>query len=413
MRIFQRLFSFWGKDMSNPEEGQQATGPGTYNSDAGISVADEDAMKLSAVWACTQIITDSVSGIPLNWYKVKDGERKELDRFHPIARLFRGKPNAYMKQRDFRRALTFQLALWNNAFAKIDYNSDGDPVSILPLHPARIVTHRDEFGVTYHYHGDKGVVVFSDKSILHLKGMGVEGVVGLNRSDFARNSYGVAASSDKYASKQFANGGKPSGVLKVDAFLTPEQREKLASIYEGITATADNAGKLWVLEGGTSYEKLAYDPNTMQMIESRLHQVGDIARFFGVPGVMVGAGDNQSSSWPASFENQQLSFLTFTLNSYLDEWEEALMDALLKDGEKGKIVCDHDEDDFVKMDATTKAEFLGSLRQNGYMTSNEGRKKLRLPEIEGGDELAIQQNMIPIQNLGESNGNENQPVNGM
>ena len=60
MRIFQRLFSFWGKDMSNPEVGEQATGPGTYASDSGIPVTDESAMKLSAVWACVQIITDSV-----------------------------------------------------------------------------------------------------------------------------------------------------------------------------------------------------------------------------------------------------------------------------------------------------------------------------------------------------------------
>lgn len=410
MNIFKRVWSsIWG-DLTNPEEGAQATGPATYSTDSDIVVTDEAAMKISAVWACTQIITDSLSSIPLNWYRVNGaGDQKPLEAMHPIARLFRGRPNAHMKQRDFRRAMTFQLALWNNAYAKIDYGSMGQPVAITPLHPAKMVVHAGPSGVTYHYHTENGIYVWAQKSILHLKGMGVEGMVGLNRSDFARNSYGIAVSADKYAAKQFANGGTPAGTLKVDEFLKPEQRAQLATIYEGISATAEGAGRLWVLEGGTSYEQIAHDPNTMQMIETRLHQVGDIARFFGVPGVLVGAGGGNTSAWPASFENQQLFFLTYTLSSYLDEWEASLMDALVEDGQKGKVICDHDEDDFVKMDAKTKAEYLASLRQNAYMTTNEGRAKLRLPAVEGGDDLAIQQNMTPIQKLGEVNDADNRP----
>lgn len=399
--------------MSNPEEGQQATGPGTYNTQSGITVTDEDAMKISAVWACVQIITDSVAGLPLTWYRTKDGERKPLEEFHPIARFWRNRPNIYMKQRDFRRSLTLQLALWNNAYAKIDYGTSGDVISMTPLHPGRIAVYRTPQGLTYHYHGDKAITVFSDRSILHLKGMGVEGTVGLNRSDFGRDTYGLAQSAEKYAAKQFANGGMPSGVLSLDKFLTKEQREEVAKVYEGVSASAENGGKLWVLEGGMTYDELSRDPNTMQMIESRVHSVGDISRFFGVPSVLIGAGTNQSSAWPASFEQQQLAFLTFTLSSYLDEWESALIDALVVPGQRGKVIVDHDEDDFVKMDSTAKATFMSTLTQNGLMTRNEGRKKLRLPEVEGGNELTAQVNLTPIDKLGESNGNENNPVQRM
>jgi len=399
MRLFTRLFSFFGKDMSNPEEGEQSTGPGTYRTDSGIAVADEDAMKLSAVWACVQIITDSVSSLPLNWYRLSGEDRKNLEDNHFLSRIWRNKPNVYMKHRDFRRALTMQLALWNNAYAKIDYGSGGDVVAITPLHPARMVVYRDQFGLTYHYHGDRGVHVWSDKSILHLKGMGVEGNVGLNRSDFARDTYGVAVSANKYAAKQFANGGNPGGVLTVDKFLTPQQRDQLREIYEGISATAENANRLWVLEGGTSYQKILHDPNTMQMLESREFQQSDIARFFGVPAVLIGAGSSASSAWPASFEQQQLSFLTFTLNSYLEEWEQSLMDALVPIGQRGKVIVDHDEDDFIRMDSMAKASFLSQMSQNGLMTRNEGRKKLRLPRVDGGDELTVQVNLTELDDL--------------
>ena len=233
MSIFNRLFSWFGADTSNPDSGQQATGPGTYSTDSGVSVTDEKALQLSAVWGCVQIIVDSVATVPLNWYRIRGGERVPLDN-GPIYQLFKGRPNKYMKQRDFRRCLTLQLALWNNAYAKIDYFEDR-PVAITPLHPARMEVYRDEHGVTYHYHSDSGINVFSSKSILHLKGMSTEGIVGLDRSDFARNTYGVAASANKYAAKQFANGGKPGGVLKVDKFLIKDQRKALASIYEGIS----------------------------------------------------------------------------------------------------------------------------------------------------------------------------------
>ncbi|MFW0776371.1 MAG: phage portal protein [Rickettsiales bacterium] len=395
--------------MSNPERGEQATGPNTYASDSGISVQDEDAMKVSAVWACTQIITDSVSSLPLKWYREKNGERLDLDQFDPLSRLWRNRPNKWMKWRDFRRSLTFQLALWNNAYAKVDRDSSGNVIALTPLHPARMTVYRTDAGVSYHYHGDLGVSVFAQDSVLHLKGLTTEGIVGLNRSDFARNSYGVAVSSDKYAAKQFANGGRPAGVLKLDKLLTKEQRAEVAKIYEGITSTADNAGKLWVLEGGMSYEKIAIDPSTMQMIESRMHQVGDIARFFGVPGVLIGAGNNQSSSWPASFEQQQLSFLTYTLSSYLDEWECALMDSIVPDSQRGKVVCDHDEDDFIKMDSKAKTEMLSTLGNSGFVSRNEGRRKLGLRKSgdKNADKLTVQTAMAPLETVGEQDADEN------
>jgi HK97 family phage portal protein len=411
--------------MSNPEVGDQATGPNTYSTTSGVSVTDEEAMKISTVWACTQIITDSVSGLPLKWYREKDGQRRDLEDFHPISKFWRNRPNQFMKQRDFRRALTFQLALWNNAYAKIDWRNDdpstGEILAITPLHPSRIIVHRSETGLMYRYHSDEGVFIFADKNILHLKGMGTEGVVGLNRSDFARNAYGVAASADTYAAKQFANGGVPGGVLKLDKLLTADQRTEVAKIYEGISATANGAGKLWVLEGGMGYETIASDPNAMQMIESRMHQVGDIARFFGVPGVLLGAGMNNSSAWPASFEQQQLAFLTYTLTSYLDEWEQALMDALVPVGQKGKVIVDHDEDDFIKMDSKAKTEMLSTLGNTGYISRNEGRDKLRLPrsEDENADKLTVQVAMTTIDKIdkigetptGDDNGNEDEPDN--
>lgn len=387
--------------LGNSADGAQKTGPQKLGTDAGIAVTDEKAMQISAVWACVQIITESVASLPLLWLELQGDKEVPLKLNDPIARLFRMRPNKYMKMRDMRRAMTFQLALWNNAFAIIERNDDDEPIALEPLHPARMVVNKLPAGIVYAYHTDKGVRLFGQESILHLKGMSVDGIVGLNRADYARESFGLAAAAERFAAKQFANGGVPGGVLSIDKFLTADQRKQAAEIYEGVSATPDRANKLWVLEGGMSYKEITRSPDVMQMIQTREFQMSDIARFFGVPSILIGAGSSSSSSWPASFEQQVLAFLTFTLQTYIDEWETALHDALVPDDRKMNVVVRHDEDDFVRMDSQAKAQLHSTLAQNGLASRNEGRKKLRLPKSDqpGADDLTVQSNLLLLNEL--------------
>lgn len=406
LTLFSKVWSwFGGGGVSTTGEGKQSTGPTSRFTDAGIAVSDERAMQVSGWWACCQIITDSISSLQLEWFRVEDGERIPLEDTHPIATLFNGRPNMFMKLRDLRRAMTLQLTIWNNAYAKIDWTDSGRVVAITPLHPGSMTVVKDSTGLTYHYSTTKGIVVFAQKSILHLKGMSTVGLVGLNRADYARQSLGLAVSSEKYAAKQFANGGIPGGVMTIDKFLTEEQRDKLKTIYEGISMTAENANKLWILEGGLDYKEIVASPDTLQMIQSREFQLSDIARFHGVPGVLIGAGTKGTSAWPSSFEQQVLSFLTFTLQSYMDEWECSLVDSLVEPKDRGKIVVDHNEDGFIRMDSKAKVSMETSLVQNGLKTRAESRKTFRLPKlaIQGVDDLTVQLNLTPLQELEKIN----------
>lgn len=145
------------------------------------------------------------------------------------------------------------------------------------------------------------------------------------------------------------------------------------------------------------------------MLQSRQHSDVEVCRFWGVPSILIGAGTTQSSAWPASFEQQVLSFLTFTLQSYVDEFETSFIDALVPLEEKRSITVEHDEADFIRMDSTAKANFLTKLTGGGLMTRNEGRAKLRLPKSdeEGADNLTIQSNMLLLELIQElaNNGN--------
>jgi len=403
MNLFLRALALFGLGgISNPDKGKQTGTSGGIGTDSGISVSDERAMKVSAVWACVQYITNSVCSLPLNFYETTADGRKEVGR-HYLTDLFHVSPNALMKPRDFRKAMTMQLCMWSNAYAEIFWNGDR-PVSIVPLRPGRMTPVLSDGELVYHYQMEQGVRVLSKRSVLHLKGFGTDGIVGLERQSYARQTMGLSVSADTYAAKQFANGGRSGGgYLMFDEFLTDTQRDQAKALYSGMSQTAFEKGKLWILEGGVKYETDALNPDTMQMIETRKMQVGEIARFFGVPEIMIGGG-GATSAWPASFEQQLLSFLTFTLQDYLDEWEAGIKASLINAKDRRKVFADHDVSGFIKMDSLTKAQLQSSWVQNGLKTRNEIRKINNDPSKEGGDELTVQVNLTPIEQLALATG---------
>ena len=400
MNMFSPIFRLFNRGgLSNDDTGYQLGAIERTSTSAGISVTDERALKVSAVWACVQLISNSVASLPLNAYRYTRDGQEMLKSKHFLTDLLQYQPNQYMKARDFRLAMTVQMALWSNAYAEIVRSGDRI-VGLMPLRPGRMTPFIMPDGeLTYHYSVDQGVKIYAKQSILHLKGFGTDGIVGAERNNFARETYGLSVSADTYAAKQFANGGRPGGVLTIDQVLKPEQREKVRELYSNMSEGSQNANKLWVLEGGMKYEALDFTADQMQMIATRTHQLSEVARFFGVPDVMIGAGSNTSSAWPASFEQQMLYFLNFTIQAYLDEWECAIHDALLP--RNSDIFVDHDVSNFIKMDSTSKANYLAKLVQNGLATRNEARKVLRLPRYEGGDELTVQTNLVDLDDLEE------------
>jgi HK97 family phage portal protein len=400
----RRLFSRGA--LSNPDTGYQAPALEMTDTKSGTRVTDEQALKISAVWSCVSLIANSVAGLPITVYRDTENGRQPVDRRHALTDLLHIRPNQYMKPRDFRMAMTVQMALWNNAYAEIGYNGDR-PVSLIPLRPGRMLPFITDGGeLQYHYHVDQGVKIYSSQSIFHLRGITTEGIVGAERNNYAREAMGLSVAAETFAAKQFANGGRPGGVITFDKFLNSDQREQAAKLYQNISEGAINANKLWVLEGGSKYDALDFAADKMQMISTRNKQDSDIARFFGVPGVLIGVGDTTNSAWPASFEQQMLAFLTFTLQSYLDEWEAEIKHSLVQQRDVG---VDHDTAPLVKMDSTAKANYLSRLAQNGFITRNEGRVRLNLPKVDdpAADELTIQTNLAEIGNLeGHSNEGE-------
>lgn len=399
MSFYTSVLRFFGVgQLANPESGAQQSGPTTRGTESGIVVSDERAMQVAAVWSCVRLIAETVASLPLGFYRTEGDDRAKLERSHPLVELFGRKPNAMMTAQEFREAMTCQLALWGNAYALIDWIGDR-PVALTPLKPECVTPMRAGSMVTYHVATGSGVTVLAKRSVFHLKGFGTDGIIGLSPLAYARQVLGVTVSADKYASKSFANGGRPGGVLTLDRFLEPKQRELVRDLYSNLSATADNAGQLWVLEGGMKYESISIPPDDMQMLQSRQFQLGEIARIFRVPSHLINDTE-KSTSWGSGIEQLNLGFLQYTLRPYLTRWECVLRDCLLTPVERDTLVVEHNVEGLLRADSAARASFYAQMAQNGLMSRNEIRRKENLPAAIGADALTAQVNLAPLDKLG-------------
>lgn len=399
MSILSRTLGFFGLGadrLSNLDSGQQVSGAYSRFTDADISVSDERAMSVSAAWACARIIVQSGATLPLTCYRdAPDGSREKLPENDPLVRVLTGRPNQYMNAQEFRQAMWTQRVLWGNAYAKIGYDGAGRVVSMIPLKSEHVIVEREPGGIRYRYSSDSVEDTYFNGSgrpeVLHWKGWGPDGVIGLSPLAYARHSMGVAVSADRKASKAFA--GRPNGVLSTDQILTPDQRKQIRTIYEKVGDSAVGDHQWWLLEGGFKYTPIGLPPDDLQMLESRQFQVAEICRFFGVPVVMIEGGD-KGAAWPASYEQQVLAFKTFTLSPYFEEFEQKIAEVF---GLGRKV--EHDTTNLVRPDSQAMAQYLATAVSNGLMTRNEARRLMKLPPVEGADDLTIQLNMTELDGL--------------
>lgn len=397
------LFAAFGiGGVGNPAHGEQLLGPVSSSTESGVTVNDTRALQISTVWACIRIRTNPVASMPLGIFKRTESGREAMSDGW-LHDLFKVSPNAAMSPLAFRRAMQMQLVAWGNAYALI--GRSGERVTSLnPILPEFMEVKRDGNDVQYVYQTKSGPVTFAKEEVFHLKGFSPDGIVGLSPLAYARQAMGLSVSAEKYASYSYSKNGRPPGYIKFDKVLTPQQREDAKAIYQGVSV--DSTGT-WILEGGAEYKTTGLPPDDMQMLESRRFQIAELCRYYGVPSHLVNDME-KSSSWGTGIEQQNLGFLQYTIDADLKEWESAIANQLLTRSQRRELFVEHNVEGLLRSDSAGRASFYSQMAQNGIMSRNEIRKKENLPPVDGGDELTVQVNLTPVDELQKVNGNAEQ-----
>jgi len=375
-------------------------------STSGKRVNERSAMQMTAVYSCVRILSEAVASLPLHLYKYTDSGGKEKALEHPLYFLLHDEPNPEMTSFIFRETAMTHLLLYGNSYSQIIRNGKGEVVALYPLMPDRMTVDRDDKGRLYYEYQmqdsdaptmKQGTVRLSPYDVLHIPGLGFDGLVGYSPIAMAKNAIGLAIATEEYGSKFFANGATPGGLLEYPG--TVKNPDAVRESWEK-GFSQGNSHKIAVLEEGMKYTPISISPNEAQFLETRKFQIDEIARIFRVPPHMV--GDLEKSSF-SNIEQQSLEFVKYTLEPWLLRWEQAMSRALFTREEKSEYFIKFNVDGLLRGDYASRMSGYATARQNGWMSANDIRELEnldRIPAEQGGDLYLINGNMTKLEDAG-------------
>ena len=382
-------------------------------SNSGIDVDEESALKISTVYACVKVISETIASLPLNLLKELTNGDSEKAKQHPLYSLLKDVPNSEMSSFTFREMLMTNLLLWGNAYALIKRNRNGQITELYPLKSKNMVVERDATtnAIKYTYTNNRGITkTYTPKQIFHIPAFSFDGIIGVSPITYAREAMGLALATEEFGARFFGNGARPGGVLEHPGVLKdPEKlRESWNKVYQGTA----NSHKVAVLEEGMKYHEIGMSPEDSQFLQTRSFQITEICRIFRVPPHMVG---DLSRSTFSNIEHQSIDFVVHTIRPWLVRWEQAITRALLNEEERTIYYAKFNVDGLMRGDFVTRMNGYAIARQNGWMSANEIRaleNMNKIPADQGGDLYLLNGNMISAMDAGTGGvNNEKKEVN--
>lgn len=370
----------------------------------GVYVNEETALNNVTVYACIRLLSETLASLPLVVYK-RNGKGKIRATEHPLYTLLHNQPNPEMNSLTLRETLMSHLLTWGNAYAQIDWEDYTHIKALWPLFPNRIRKTRDPQTkqIVYHYSPSDGgrPVDLPAWRVLHIPGLGFDGLLGYAPITMARNTIGLAQATEEFGSKFFKNGINPSGILEHPSKMSDTAYKNLKESFTNQYAGLGNSNKPIILEEGAKFNKISVSPEDAQFLETRKFQRSEIASFFHVPPHMIGDLERSTNN---NIEQQSLEFVIYTMRPWLVRWEQAINTQLLTEDERSDYFAEFLVEGLLRGSPVTRAGFYKELFYLGALSPNDIREKENLDPINdpGGDKYYVQANMVPMDMVGKT-----------
>lgn len=353
---------------------------------SGQHVDNDTALSFSAVWACIRIISGIPSYLPFQPYqKTEKGRRLASD--HYLYHLLTKRPHPLMSRQVFMERFVRNIISWGNGYALIRREGTLQRISQFDLlKPRDVKVFREGGKVGYKVEGMEGAV--APDNIIHVPHLG-DDIVGKSTISYAREDIGLEFATRDYGASIFGTGVRPPGILSTEQALTDNQRKDLREAWQQHKQQGGDA----VLWAGMKYQPISIPPDDAQFIDSRKFNATTIARWFGVPSDKI--NDNERATF-SNIEHQAIAFLQDTMTPILSKIEGEFTYKTLSEDD---MYWEFNMDAYLRADSKARAEMMRTTVQNAGMSSNEWREKMNLDMRDGGDELYIQRNMIPVSML--------------
>jgi HK97 family phage portal protein len=361
--------------------------PGT----TGVTVTERNALRMAAVWRCVKLTSAVPSALPLHIYQRSDRTR--------ATSTLMDDPHPEMPALELWRLSYVHRALWGNSYQQKIRNGAGQVVELWPITPDRVQVERVRvpgqpptkvFTVT----DDWGVVHdLTSRDILHIPGMGYDGVTGVSPIRAANEAIGMGLAAERYGGKLFGSGSLMSGILQTEQRLDKDAADALKERWKAKVSGLSNAHDIAVLDSGASFQSVTMPNKDSQFIESRRFQVVEAARFFGVPLVFLFETE-KSTSWGTGLEQQALGWIQFDMHpDLLAPTEARLTKELLK---PAGLFAEYSVEGILRGDTTSRSQFYRVMREVGAYSANDIRKLENRPPIPEGDSYLQPVNLAPL-----------------
>lgn len=338
---------------------------------SGVPIDERNALTIPAVFAAVRVLAESVAYLPLLVYERLPGGGKERASGHPLYELLHDQPNKYMTSVTFRETLQAHLSLWGNAYAEIEWGGNGEARALWPLLPNRVLPEVNKGFLFYRVSlPDGGQQVLAPEDVLHIPGLGFDGIKGYSPVTLTREALGLAKAGEEFAARFYQNGVAVSGILEHPGQLGEEAANRLRSSVEGRHAGLGQAHRMMILEEGLKFSS-SMPLKDAQFLEGRKFQISEIARMFRVPPHMLADLERATFS---NIEHQSLEFVIFTLGPWLRRWEQELTRKLFASQGRRRYLIEFNIDGLLRGDITSRYGAYAVGRQWGWLSADDIRE---------------------------------------
>lgn len=365
---------------------------GMSRSASGLRVSSQTALTYAAVWRAIHLVSSALAKMPLN-VLMRVGANKDRDITHPAYYLVKRKPNEFTTAFLFKQTLQAHVLIHGNAYAFIERNGDADPTALLILSPTDTYPVRAGGQLWYVTTVNGEPHKLAAANVLHIKGLGFDGMLGYSVIAKARESLALGMAASKFGLHFFKNGVRASGILMYPGKMKPDAVDHLRHNWEKMQTGLSNAARLIILQDGVKFQQLTIPPNEAQFLETRQHEVRDVANWFGVPSHKLGDKEGQAYN---SLEQENQSWLDDSIDPWAVNWEEELSDKLLTEKEKraDSHYCAFERKALVRADMTARGAFYEKALKNRWMLPDEVRAREDMNPLPNGDG----QKLLPLPN---------------
>jgi len=355
-----------------------------YPTASGVDVNDQTALSCMAVYAAVRLLSETIGSLPGHVMRQTDrGKEKALT--HPLYSIIHEQPNPEMTAMEWREVAMCHLLLRGNHYSEKQYDQAGRLIALWPIHPDRVRIERSGAAAPLVYRitvPGGGEVRLGPDRMLHLRGLGSNGITGFSPIAVGRQALGLALAAQEYGARLFKNDTRPGGVLEHPNKLSDPAYARLKTSIEEQHQGVSNAHRMMILEEGMKWNKVGIDPDDAQFLESRKFSVVEVARLFNLPPHFLRDLERATFS---NIEQQGIEFVVYTLRPWLVRFEQRLKLELLSPQDRVAHFIKFNVDGLLRGDIKTRYEAYQIAKQNGWINTDEIRELEDMNPLPGGE----------------------------